>query len=133
VRFEHADVGRLAGLGVHHLDHRALRREMPVAESHQAQQDRAEIAPALRRHILVARRMFAVLPLLEEAGLDQRGKPRGQDVRCDAKAFAEFLERGVAVQRIAQDQHAPPLARPAPGCGRSGNASSGSFSGAWST
>ena len=85
---------------------------MAFGNRHFAEQHRAEIAPALRRHVFIARRMFTVPPLLEEAGLDQRHKPRGQDIRCDAKAFAEFLEPRVAVQRVAQDQNAPPLADP---------------------
>ena len=85
---------------------------MPVAECHQAQQHGAEIAPALRRHVFVARRMRAVLALLQHPGLDQRGEPRGQDVRRDAETFAEFLEAGVAMQRVAQDQDAPPFAHP---------------------
>src|SRR5438045_1303267 len=57
-------------------------------------------------------RVRAVLAVLEKVRLDQRGKPRRQDVRRHAEALAKLLEAGVAVQRITQDQDAPPFADP---------------------
>ena len=83
---------------------------MPVAPGKQAKQHRTEIPAALGQHILVARRPFAVAASFEQAGLNHRLEPPGQDVGRDAQAVAELLEPGVAAERVAQDEDAPPFA-----------------------
>ncbi len=74
--------------------------------------DRPEIPAALRQHILVARRAFAVAASLEKTGLDQSRKAPRQHVGRDAQALLELVEARQPVQGIAEDENAPPLADP---------------------
>ena len=91
---------------------RALGREVLVAPGEQRDQHRAEIAAARGQHIFVARRMLAVAPALQQPGLDQRIEPPRQHVGGDAEALLELIEARQAVQGVAQDEDAPPLAHP---------------------
>ena len=58
----------------------------------------------------MAQRALAVDPPLEHAALGQVLQPARQDVGRDAEAVLELVEAGEALQRIAQDQDAPPFA-----------------------
>src|SRR6516164_5992529 len=76
-----------AGLGVDEQHARALGREVPVAPGQQREQHGAEIAPARRQQVLVARRLFAVTAAAEKSGVDQRIEPPREHVRGDAETF----------------------------------------------
>ena len=130
---EHADVGRLAGFGVDHLDHRAFGREMPVAERHQAQQHRAEIARrAASAHI---RSAAASRCIAASRASPPRPAWRAAWSGCSARrrGFRGIPRNGCSRAARRAGSACSTTPRRAPGCGRSGNASSGSFSGAWRT
>src|SRR5207244_2466779 len=59
-----------------------------------------------------ARPMRAVAAPLQEARLDQSAESPRQHIGRDAEALLELVEAREAVQGVAQDQHAPPLADP---------------------
>ena len=69
----------------------------------------AKIAAARGRHILMARRVFAVAPTVEQSGLDQRVQPARQHVGRDTEAVLELVEARHPVQSVAHDEHAPPF------------------------
>ena len=103
-------VGRHAGLGIDQQHARALGREVLVAPGQERDDHRAEIAAACGKHIFVPRRMLAVAPPLHELRLDQRVETARQHGGGDAQALLELVEAREAMQRVAQDQDAPPLA-----------------------
>ena len=98
--------------GIDQLHARALGREVLVAPGEQGDQHGTEIAPARGRHVFVARRTLAVAPALQQSRLDQGIEPARQHVGRDAEALLELVEPRAAVQRVAQDQDAPPFAHP---------------------
>ena len=72
--------------------------------------DRPEVAPSKRQHILVPRRAFTVKAPLEQSCLDQAIEASGEHIGCDAEAFLELVEARQPAKRVAQNQDAPPLA-----------------------
>jgi hypothetical protein len=56
------------------------------------------------------KRTGAVLAALHQAAFHQTGQAAGQHVRRNLQALLEFVEAGQAIERIAQNQDAPPLA-----------------------
>ncbi len=87
-------------------------RELAIAEGGEGDKDRQKITAARRRHIFVTRRPLVIEPTLQKPVLDQRIKPPGQHVRRDLETGLEGVEAGDAAQRVAQNEHAPPLADP---------------------
>ena len=85
---------------------------MAVAPFQQGQQHGAEIPAARGRAVLVAGRLVAVLAALQQPFLDQGREATGEHIGRNAQAFFELVETGEACKRIAQDEHAPPLAHP---------------------
>ena len=83
---------------------------MLVAEGKQQHKHGMKIAPARGGHIFVTRRALAVAPPLQEARFDQRIEPAREHVGSDAKPALKFVEPPNPVERIAQNEHAPPLA-----------------------
>ena len=97
-------------IGEKHAD--AFRRKVPVAPCHQRQQHGAEIAATWRKHILIACRLVAIATTLQQTVFDQRAKPASEHVRSDVQTLLEVIEAADALEGIAQDQDAPPLAHP---------------------
>ena len=115
-------VGDGAGLAIDRCTLAPFRREMLVAPGEQREQHRAEIAPARGQHIFVARRVLAVAPALQQAGLDQRVEPARQHVRRDAEALLELVEARQPVRERRAGSACSTTRPPARGCGRSGRA-----------
>src|SRR5882724_1231298 len=87
-------------------------RKVLVAPRQQRQQHRAEIAAAIGQNVLVAGRLLAVALTLQQTTLHQRIQAASQHVRRNFQAFLEFIEPLQAINGIAEDQDAPPLADP---------------------
>jgi hypothetical protein len=105
-------LGLGAGLAVDDHDALALGREMPVAPGEQRQQYRAKVSAALGQPVFPAGRMLAVALALEQPALDQRVEAPGQHVGRDVEALLKLVEAGQPLQRVAEDQDAPPFAHP---------------------
>jgi hypothetical protein len=54
--------------------------------------------------------VIAVEAAFEEAGFHQRRQPARQDVRSDVQALLELIEARCALDRIPEDEDAPPFA-----------------------
>ena len=83
----------------------------------QRRDHREEVPALLRQRVLVALWPLAIESPFEQAGLGQVLQPPRQHIRRDAEAALELVEAGEALQRIAQDQDAPPLANGLDGTG----------------
>lgn len=94
-----------------------FRCEMPVAEGDQRRDHGEEVPALLRQQVLVALRPLAIEPPLEQSGFGEMLQAPRQHVRRDAEAALELVEAGEALQRIAQDQDAPPFADGLDGAG----------------
>ena len=81
---------------------------LPQASS--ATRTGAEIASARGQQVFVARRPLAVAAALQQPRLDQGVEAPRQHVGRDAEALLELVEARHPVQRVAQDEHAPPFA-----------------------
>src|ERR1051326_3542643 len=90
----------------------SFRREMLVTPCEQRDQYRTKIAPALRQHVFIADWLVAVTLALEHAALHQCTQAASQHVRCDIQTLLKFIEPLQAVNGVAQDEDAPPLAHP---------------------
>src|SRR5437899_2399976 len=99
-----------AGLGVDKQHARAFRRKVLVAPGEQRNEDGTEIAPARGQQIFVARRPFAVTAARQNARVDQGIEPSRQGIRRDPETLLELIEPRQPVERITQNENAPPLA-----------------------
>ncbi len=71
-----------------------------------------EIRAAGGQDVLIPRRPLVVAAAFQQAALDQGGQSPRQHGRRNAEALLEVVEPRDARERVAQDQHAPPLADP---------------------
>jgi hypothetical protein len=85
---------------------------MSVAPGEQGLEHGTEITAELGQNIFVPRGTVAVASPLQKAGPDQSRKPAGEDVWSHPEAILELAEAGDAVERVAEDQDAPPFADP---------------------
>jgi len=101
---------RLAGFRVHELAGNSFAGEVPVAEGRQGHEHGPEIATLLRQHVLVARRMLGIEPSHEKSGVDEPVQPPREHVGCDLEARLKLVKTGQSVERVPQDEDAPPFA-----------------------
>ena len=81
-----------------------------VAPLAHGREDRPQVPALLGQPVVVAGRVVAVGDLGQYPGLDQVGQALVQDVAGDPEAFVELVEPGHPEERVADDQHRPPLA-----------------------
>ena len=103
-------VGDVAARFVHHFEGRALGRRPCVAPFTHRREHAPEVAALVGEPVLGARRVLLVGDPFQHTAIDEVIEPVVQDVAGDAEARLEVVEPRHAEERIAHDEHAPPLA-----------------------
>ncbi len=94
---------------VHELERGAIGRRPPVAPLPHGGEHGPQVSALVGEAVLVAQRPLLVGNLLQHTCLDQARQSVRQDVAGDPQAGLEVVEPTHAQERVADDQHRPPL------------------------
>jgi hypothetical protein len=109
-RIHQDGLDRHPGPGIHEHHARALRGKVLVAPGEQRDENRTKIVAARGGHIFIPRRPVAVAAALKQTHIHQAIETASEHIRRDTETLLELVEPLEPVQRIAQNQDAPPLA-----------------------
>ena len=103
-------VDRRSGLGVDEPVRDAVSGEMAIAKGRERNEDRPEVTAFFGENVFVTGWMLGVLAPLQQACLDQGIQAPRQHIGCDLEARLELVKARQAVEGVAQNENAPPLA-----------------------
>ena len=97
---------------------------MFIAPGKHRHNDRKKVAAFLSKHVLVPLRLLVIEAAFEKALRGQMFQAAGKDIRGNSQTSLEFVEASTALERVTQNQNAPPFAnrleRPGSGALRAG-------------